>query len=73
MPTNQSGCAEKPSFAIPKRRAGLMIRPFEKVGLCQILPGAIAMQIAAYAGLRLRGVFGAIVSYIGFCCRVFLL
>jgi chromate transporter len=36
------------------------------VGLCQILPGATAMQIAAYVGLRLRGVSGAAVSYIGF-------
>jgi chromate transporter len=36
------------------------------VSLCQILPRATAMQIAAYVGLRLRGVSCAAVSYIGF-------
>jgi chromate transporter len=36
------------------------------VALCQTLPGASAMQIAAYVGLRARGVAGAAASYIGF-------
>ncbi len=38
----------------------------EGVALCQTLPGATAMQVAAYVGLRARGVAGAAVSYLGF-------
>ena len=36
------------------------------VALCQAIPGATAMQVAAYVGLRLRGVRGAIAGYLGF-------
>ena len=36
------------------------------VALCQMIPGATAMQTAAYVGLRLRGVRGAAASFIGF-------
>jgi chromate transporter len=36
------------------------------MALCQTLPGATAMQIAAYVGLRARGVAGAAICYIGF-------
>ena len=36
------------------------------VALCQAIPGASAMQMAAYVGLRTRGVAGAAVTYIGF-------
>ncbi len=36
------------------------------VALCQTLPGATAMQTAAYVGLNVRGVQGAAVSYLGF-------
>lgn len=34
--------------------------------LCQTIPGATAMQAAAYAGLRAGGGLGAAASYIGF-------
>ncbi|MGA2403300.1 MAG: chromate transporter [Syntrophobacteraceae bacterium] len=34
--------------------------------LCQIVPGATVMQMAAYIGLRVRGVAGAAVSLTGF-------
>jgi chromate transporter len=34
--------------------------------LCQSVPGAIAMQVAAYVGLKTRGPAGAIMSYLGF-------
>ena len=34
--------------------------------LCQSVPGAIAMQVAAYVGLKTRGTAGAILSYLGF-------
>ncbi|MGB9106429.1 MAG: chromate efflux transporter [Terriglobales bacterium] len=36
------------------------------VALCQAIPGATAMQTAAYVGLRVRGVVGAAVSFVGF-------
>ena len=35
-------------------------------GLCQMVPGATAMQAAAYVGLRSRGIGGAAASFIGF-------
>ncbi|MDO9043462.1 MAG: chromate efflux transporter [Desulfocapsaceae bacterium] len=43
------------------------------VALCQMIPGATAMQVAAYVGLRVRGVGGAVVSYVGFGLPAFLL
>ena len=43
------------------------------VALCQTIPGATVMQMAAYIGLRVRGVRGAVVSYIGFGLPAFLL
>lgn len=36
------------------------------VALCQTIPGATAMQVSAYVGLRARGVAGAAASFIGF-------
>ncbi len=36
------------------------------VALCQMIPGATAMQTAAYVGLSARGVAGAAASFIGF-------
>ena len=43
------------------------------VVICQSVPGATAMQMAAYVGLRARGVRGAIASYAGFGIPAFLL
>jgi chromate transporter len=43
------------------------------VALCQTIPGATVMQMAAYIGLKVRGVRGALVSYIGFILPAFLL
>jgi chromate transporter len=43
------------------------------VALCQTIPGATAMQVSAYVGLRLRGVAGAAASFIGFGLPAFLL
>jgi len=43
------------------------------VALSQTIPGATAMQVAAYVGLRARGVAGALASYIGFGLPAFLL
>ena len=36
------------------------------VVLCQSIPGATAMQMAAYVGLRLKGTAGALAAYVGF-------
>jgi chromate transporter len=43
------------------------------VALCQIIPGATAMQMSAYVGLKTRGVIGAGASFIGFGLPAFLL
>ncbi len=38
----------------------------EGVALCQLIPGATAMQTAAYVGFKTRGPAGAAASFIGF-------
>lgn len=43
------------------------------VALCQAIPGATAMQTAAYVGLRVRGTIGASASFIGFGLPAFVL
>jgi chromate transporter len=43
------------------------------VAFCQMIPGATGMQASAYVGLRLRGVSGAAVSFIGFALPAFVL
>jgi chromate transporter len=43
------------------------------VALCQMLPGATAMQVVAYVGLRACGIWGAAASFIGFGLPAFLL
>ncbi|MDP4210048.1 MAG: chromate efflux transporter [Bacteroidota bacterium] len=43
------------------------------LALCQIIPGAIVMQLAAYIGLKLKGIRGAIVCFIGFGLPAFLI
>ena len=43
------------------------------VALCQAIPGATVMQLAAYIGLKLRGVRGAMCCYLGFGLPAFLL
>jgi chromate transporter len=40
--------------------------------LCQSIPGATAMQMAAYVGLRSRGIKGALASYAGFGLPAFI-
>jgi chromate transporter len=41
--------------------------------LCQIVPGSTTMQLAAYVGLRICGITGAIVCLVGFGLPAFLL
>jgi chromate transporter len=43
------------------------------IALCQTIPGATAMQMSAYVGLRAKGMAGAAVSFIGFGLPAFLL
>ncbi|WP_026167639.1 chromate efflux transporter [Desulfovibrio oxyclinae] len=43
------------------------------MGAAQLVPGATAMQVAAWAGLRIRGTAGAFVAYLGFSLPAFLL
>src|SRR5512136_124295 len=43
------------------------------VALCQAIPGATAMQVAAYTGLRIRGISGALAAFAGFGLPAFLL
>jgi chromate transporter len=58
---------------VVERQHWLAEEPFQAgVALCQTIPGATAMQMAAYVGFRLRGVAGAAVSFIGFGLPAFL-
>jgi len=45
----------------------------EGVALCQAIPGATAMQTAAYVGFRARGASGAAAGFIGFGLPAFFL
>jgi chromate transporter len=43
------------------------------ITLCQAIPGATAMQMAAYVGLKTQGITGALASYLGFGLPAFFL
>jgi chromate transporter len=43
------------------------------VALCQTIPGATAMQVTAYVGLRIRGIAGALTAFVGFGLPAFFL
>jgi chromate transporter len=56
------------------RRGWLNERDFKNgVALCQSIPGATAIQMAAYVGLKNRGITGALASYVGFGLPAFIL
>jgi chromate transporter len=56
------------------RKGWLNARAFDDgVALCQAVPGATAMQTAAYVGLRVRGVIGAATAFVGFGLPAFVL
>jgi chromate transporter len=56
------------------RNRWLMDETFKDgVVLCQSMPGATAMQMAAYVGLRAGGLRGAITSFVGFGLPAFIL
>jgi len=57
-----------------KKRRWLSDESFHHgVGVCQSIPGATAMQAAAYVGLRARGPLGAAAAYVGFGLPAFAL
>jgi chromate transporter len=43
------------------------------LALCQVIPGAIIMQLVAYIGLKLKGIRGAVVSFVAFGFPAFLI
>jgi len=43
------------------------------VALCQAIPGATAIQVTAYVGLRIRGTAGALAAFVGFALPAFFL
>jgi len=45
----------------------------EGVALAQAVPGATAMQVAAFVGFKTRGILGGILSYSGFALPAFIL
>jgi chromate transporter len=57
-----------------KRNGWLSPKSFKDgVALCQTIPGATAMQAAAYVGLRAGGVLGAVAAFVGFGLPAFVL
>jgi chromate transporter len=60
-------------YAVEKRRWIDEKRFKQGVGLSQAIPGATAMQVAAYVGLNARGLPGAFAAYFGFGLPAFLL
>lgn len=43
------------------------------LSICQVIPGATVMQLAAYVGLRLHGLIGSLTAFCGFGLPAFLL
>ncbi len=60
-------------LAVEKRRWLEESAFLEGVALCQVIPGATAMQTAAYVGFRARGLAGAAATFIGFGFPAFVL
>jgi chromate transporter len=57
-----------------KKKAWLSERSFaDGTAVCQTIPGATAIQTAAYVGLRIRGPVGALAAFVGFGLPAFLL
>jgi chromate transporter len=57
-----------------ERKGWLNAKEFsEGVAFCQMIPGATAMQTAAYVGLKVHGIFGAASAFIGFGLPAFCL
>ena len=60
-------------MAVEKKRWMSRHSFMDGVALCQLIPGATAMQTSAYVGLKTHGVMGAAASFVGFGFPAFLL
>jgi chromate transporter len=60
-------------MAVEKKRWMSKQSFLDGAALCQLLPGATAMQTSAYGGLKTRGVLGAAASFVGFGFPAFVL
>jgi chromate transporter len=60
-------------LAVEKKRWLLEESFRDGTALCQSIPGATAMQTAAYVGLRARGAAGALATFVGFGLPAFIL
>lgn len=59
---------------IVDKRKWMDARTFDSgLALCQIIPGAIVMQLAAYIGLKLKGIKGSLVAFFAFGLPAFLI
>lgn len=59
---------------VVERRGWLDSSVFDQgAALCQVVPGAISVQMAFYVGMRLRGVRGGLVCCTGYVCAPFVL
>lgn len=59
---------------VVKKRGWVSQESFKNgVAIAQVIPGATAMQVAAYSGLRSRGLGGALAAYMGFLLPAFVL
>lgn len=57
-----------------ERRGWIKERDFRLgMSICQMIPGATVMQLAAYIGYRVRGLAGALAAFVGFGLPAFLL
>jgi chromate transporter len=57
-----------------EKKAWLSEQSFaDGTAVCQMIPGATAIQTAGYVGLRIRGPLGALVAFVGFGLPAFLL
>jgi chromate transporter len=55
------------------RRRWLSEQEFkEGMALCQVIPGATMVQMCTYTGYRLRGIWGAVMTAVGFVLPAFL-
>jgi chromate transporter len=59
---------------IVDKRKWLDAQAFDSgLALCQVIPGAIVMQLAAYIGLKMKGIRGSLACFIGFGLPAFLI
>lgn len=60
-------------MAVDKKRWMSRRSFMDGIALCQLIPGATAMQTSAYVGLKTHGLIGAAASFVGFGFPAFLM